>query len=129
MSSARGFTIIEVLAASVVAAVVAGGTMMAFVTAARIQALQTNPHLAEADGLAEQTAERLRNQVAADLNLPVGGWQNDPIIGGGSTSITTLGATRQYRIQPGDCDGDGILAGVAGEQDCYVVSVQVQWTP
>ena len=124
--SERGLTLIEVLASAVIASVVAGGTMMAFITAARIQALQTNPHLAEADGLAEQTAERLRNLVAADLTLPTGGWQSDPISGGGTESISAMGAVRRYRITPSDCDGDGIVAG-GGEQDCYAVNVRVCW--
>ena len=103
---------VEVLVASVVASVVAGGTMMAFVTAARMMQAQDNPKFAEANDCAAQTIERFRNRVAADdtwLNDQVAlGWQADALTdavsgcGGGSESIQSVGAgaKRCYRVTP-----------------------------
>ena len=125
----EGFTLIEVMAASAIAAVVASGTMAAFVAAARMSRVQNSPTFAEASDYAEQTLERFRNRVATDdttvfRNPPVAGWQSDPLPPSATTSESLLWKTptsRKYRITAEDCDGDG----TAG--DCYAVTVRVCW--
>jgi len=136
-SRASGFTLLEVLVASVIAAVIAGGTMMAFVTAARIGSQQSNPMMAEASGYAQQTLERFRNRVAANSPWPAseadGVWRTDALpAAGGTESMLNIGgvvARRCYRVTPEDCDGDGLRADpvTPGEQDCYAVDAKVCW--
>jgi len=135
--SEGGFTMVEVLVASVLASVVAGGTMMAFITAARISHEQSSPSIAEAGGYAQETVERFRNRVAASqaqdpafgdnwLTTTAGaGWTNDPLpppASGGTESILGMGtgAKRCYRLTAADCDG------VPGN-DCYALEVKVCW--
>jgi len=123
---------IEILIASIIAAVVAGGTMMAFVTAARMTRLQSNPVLAEASGFAMQTVERFRNQVTAQpvptwfatKAGPV--WYSDPLpVPGAGTNTESLlwkpPTSRTYRVTAEDCDGIG------GVGDCYAVTFKVCW--
>ena len=126
--------------ASVIASVVAAGTLAAFVSAARITQRQNSPEHAEASGYAQQTLERIRNAVAA-IAPPVttwfqdnatGMWIDDPLPGGGGTeSIQGHGAKRCYLVTPQDCDNDGTpadpTANPPAEEDCYSVSVQVCW--
>ncbi len=136
LMSRRGFTLIEIIMAAAIAAVVAGGTMIAFVTALNIsRRTSTN---SEAAHLAQQTTERFRNRVACDdawfdpaacapSTLPAG-WQADPVV-----PPTVPPTTRQYQITrdgalmapgiTGDCDG------TAGVGDCVVVQARVTWTP
>ncbi len=59
-----GFTMFEVLVSSAIGAVIAGGTMTAFVTAARLVKDQDNPVKLEATSYAQQTIERFRNRIA-----------------------------------------------------------------
>lgn len=126
---ARGFTLIEVLVASVLATVVAGGTMMAYITAARIARGPSSQSYAEAFGYAQQTAERFRNLVADDaaytawLAASAGpAWHTDVLpASGGTESVIALGARRCYRVTPLDCDG------VGGAGDCHNVEVKVCW--
>ena len=133
----NGFTIIETMVASVIASVVAGGTMMAFVTAARINRMQNAPALVEATLLAEQTLERHRNDVfpnspflaLGDSPTTWNTWnpENPPGAGtgaGGTESILYMNnypARRCFQVHQEDCDNDG----TAG--DCYAVRVQVCW--
>ncbi len=134
----QGFTMLEVLVASIVGALIAGGTMMAFVTAARISRNETGPDSAEASAYARETLERLRNDVAADpspswFQANAGlGWQPDTIplppapgdcpTAGKNQSILCRGpVTRRYKVTAEDCDG------VGGTGDCYAVSVKVCW--
>ena len=131
----RGFTLIEVIIASLITSVVAAGTFMAFVAAARMNRVQNNPQNAEAADYAQQTIERFRSNIACggtwfDANcgqtLPVG-WQDDPLpaaAGAGNRSLLALpGAVaplRRYCVKPAnpiDC--------AAG--DCYSVQVKVCW--
>ena len=128
MSQRLGFTLIEVLIGSVIASVVAGGTMMAFVTAARITRRQNAVALAEDSSYAESTLERLRNDVAADEVLlstkaasPSTWWCDNLPISGGSESILGLNTKRVYRVRAEDCDG------VGGPGDCYALQVKVCW--
>lgn len=132
-----GFTLIEVIVASLIASLVAGGTLAAFIAAARMTARQGSPAYAEASGFAQQTLERIRNAVAADdtwfqTQVAIGGWIADGLPGGGgSESIQTPpppgNAKRCYLVTPQDCDNDGAVANPPAEQDCYSVSVQVCW--
>lgn len=121
-----GFTLMEVIMASVIASLVAGGTLAAFIAAARMTARQGSPAYAEAGGFAQQTLERIRNAVAADdtwfqTQAAIGTWIADALPGGGgSESIQALPAKRCYLVTPRDCDA---LPG----NDCYSVSVQVCW--
>lgn len=120
---------IEVLAASMVAAVVAGGTMMAFVAAARMSRVQDGPGTAEASGYAQQTLEQFRNQVATDstfLSTRAGPtWWKHALPAAASTqSILNMGgvvARRCYRVTAEDCDG------VGGAGDCYAMQAKVCW--
>ena len=126
LSSLKGFTMVEMLASSLIAAVVTGGTFMAFVTAARIHRIANTPSLVEATILAQETLERHRNEVFVGSTLfSRNTWQSEnPTSNGGSESILTMNgvqAKRCYRVIPEDCDGIG------GTGDCYAVQVKVCW--
>ena len=132
----QGFTLAEVLVASVITAVVAGGTATAFVAAARMTRAQSNPGTAEASVYARETAERFRNRMACDGGwftadaactptpaIPVS-WTADPLpspTAAGSESVLKTGARRCYRITPAECDG------VPPSGDCLGVEVRVCW--
>ncbi len=126
----KGFTLIEVLISSVIATTVAGGTMMAFVTAARIVGRGDSAAMLEASALAGDMLEDIRNQVAADstwfadrVNL---GWCDAPLPPSTSTE-SVLGppdAERRYRVVRVDCTGDG---DTNDPQDCFSVDVRVCW--
>ena len=134
----RGFTITEVLIASLIAAVVAGGTMMSFVTAARITRAKSNVGTAEASNYARETAEKYRNYIACDSPwfnattcAPTGGlpttWQEDALPApdplANSESILIGGASRRFCVTAKDCDGGG----VGGPGNCYAIQVKVCW--
>ena len=76
---ARGMTLIEIIAATVVIAVVLLGTMTAFITAARIVGKENLFALAEANGLLRETADERRNGVYRGTSTVQGmvgsGWQ------------------------------------------------------
>lgn len=121
-----GFTLIEVLAASVVATVVAGGVLTAFLVAARMPRRQGNEAQLEANMLAAQTLEWMRNQVATDTTFFADqaalGWQEDvPPPATTSESVLALGGERWYCVWAADCDG------VGGAGDCYAAQVKVCW--
>jgi len=123
-----GYTLVEVVVASFLASVVAGGTMMAFVTAARMTQRQGDVRFAEASGLAQQTVEKFRNYVEAGQpwltsKAPLG-WCLDQLpssVVAGTESILKMSARRCYRVTPEDCDG------VGGPGDCYALQVAVCW--
>ena len=134
----RGLTLLEVLIAAVIAAVVAGGTAVSFATAARMMRAPSNSGAVEAGGYARQTAERLRTNIACDggwftadaacaptaaVPPPPGIWTSDPLPAptAGVESILTTGARRCYRVASQECDG----AAPAG--DCLSVEVNVCW--
>ena len=135
----HGFTFIELLMASIVATVIAGGTMAAFVTAAKITREQDVGAYAEAGGYVVQTAEQFRNMVGCsqgELNAwfdqspacaPTGNipstWTTAPLPPGGGTTetIQNNNAVRKYCVVPDDCDG------VGGVGDCLRVYVRVCW--
>ena len=118
--------------ASVITSVVAAGTMMSLVAAARMQADPNAPQTVEAADFAQQTIERFRSNIACRqpgdptgwfdatcaATLPVG-WQDDPIPAGAATE-SILPAERRYCVQPtppAEC--------AAG--NCYTIQVQVCW--
>ena len=130
---AQGFTLAEVLVGSLIASIVAGGTMMALVTAARIANQSSSPEGAEANAYARETLEKFRNMIACDspwfdpttcaatAAMPTT-WQEDPLPpagSGGTLSILGPGAKRCYQVKSENC------AGAPG--DCYVIQVQVCW--
>lgn len=130
-----GFTLAELLIGSLIGTVVAGGTMMAFVTATRLNRQQGNPQLVEASLLAQQTIERYRNHMACDgpwfdpatcaanASLPTA-WTSDLLpapASGGSETMLGPGAKRQFCVTQEDCDG------VGGVGDCFAVQVRVCW--
>lgn len=133
-----GFTMVEILAAAVVAAVIAGGSMLAFVAASRMMRLGDTPAVAEASGYAQQTIERFRNMIACDSpwflagtcaprpnppnldGMPTG-WVADPLpaaAAGDTESILNFGARRCYRVAPRVC---------ATTDDCFEIEVKVCW--
>ena len=62
LSGERGLTLVEIVAASVIGALVAGGTMMAFVTAQKLTQIASTQ--VEATYYSQQTLERFRNKIA-----------------------------------------------------------------
>ena len=128
----QGTTLADVMIGTLIASVAVGGTMSAFVTAARLQRVEDAPLLLEASGYAQDYLEALRNHVAADdpfFSSKAGlGWLDDD----STTAIPPASsetAKRVYRVVGADCDGDGIAAGVGvpPEVDCYAVAVKVCW--
>lgn len=127
----RGITLLEILVAAVIAAVVVGGTMTAFLTATKVSKVSAEE--AESASYAQQTIERFRNLVACrqqgesasntwfnaacQPELPAGE-QADTLPGG----IALQDASRTYQATAVDCDGDG----TAG--DCLQVTSKVHWS-
>ena len=66
----RGFTMTEVLIASVIVSVVTVGGLMARVSASQIMRSQRSTSFAEASGYAQQTAERFHNSIACGEGNP-----------------------------------------------------------
>ena len=126
----RGFTILEVMIASVIAGVVAAGTLMSFVAAGRMMDVRNNMSTVEATTLGQDSMEHFRNHIACqppwfDVNCTYiwpAGWFLDPFIGGGgSESILGAAARRCYQVTSNDC-GTGI------PNSCFIVDVRVCWT-
>ncbi|MBI4004127.1 MAG: hypothetical protein HY353_03815 [Candidatus Omnitrophica bacterium] len=123
----------EVVIASLVASIVAGGTLMAFVASARMTTSQDLMTNAEASALAQEAVEQFRNRVTADPGDVMwwqtqaaltanDGWVAEPLPAtGGSESKLNAGAKRCYRVRAADCDG------VGGAGDCYAVQSRVCW--
>lgn len=127
----RGFTLIENLAASLIVPVVVGGTLAAYVTAARLGQSQDEGATVEALSYARQFLEETRNHVAEDdgwfATQAVQGWQVTPASlpapgTTGTASIVMYGAVRKFCVAPRDCDGDGTVG------DCHAVHVRVCWS-
>ena len=126
----RGVTLLEILVASIVGVLLAGGTMMAFVMSKKVSANAAGR--VEAADLAQQTLERFRNRIACDdawftastcapgPGLPTG-WTSDVLPVG--SSLLAQGGARQYRVTPRDCDGDGATG------DCFQVENRITWSP
>lgn len=136
----HGVTLVEVLIAAMVGVVIAGGTMLAFVTAKKVSTGAAGA--VEAADFAQQTIERFRNKIACDdpswfdaatcrsgAGLPTA-WTKDPAGAGtglpdspGLLSMIGQGGDRQYKVTPVDCDGDGTIG------DCFQVDTKVAWSP
>jgi len=127
----RGITLVEVIATSVIAALLAGGVLNAFLTAIRIS--QSSTGSVEATYLAQQTLDGLRNHMACDdqwfqpadpechpTTLPPDGTVDKLPEG---SPLIALGGERTYTVTPGeDFDGDG-------QPDYLVVKATVTWNP
>lgn len=128
--SLRGFTLIESLAASMIVPVVVGGTLAAYVTAARLAQSQDEGATVEALSYARQFLEEARNHVAKDdgwfASQAGQGWHVTPDSlpapgTTGTSSIVMFGAVRKFCVAPRDCDGDNTTG------DCHAVHVRVCW--
>ena len=141
MTKRAGLTLIELLVASMVVALLAGAMLIAFLTAAKISS-QSNQNT-EAAYLAQQTVERFRNQVACDNTADVSGAQGDPtkrhwFDAGTCKSAANFSNTADpdpdpnhtYTVEAQDCDNedhdDNLATGVA---DCFKVTATVYWDP
>lgn len=127
----RGFNLVEIIAAAIIGALLAGGTMTAFVMTMKTS--QAASAKSEATQLAQQTLERFRNEIAC--NNPA--WFNpadcqpgtlpsnaaDPLPGTSVLSKLDAGASRSYTVTEWDCDEDGT------DGDCFKVVTKVTWTP
>lgn len=124
-------SLVEVLAGAVIGAVVAGGTMTAFVTALRIaEPPRVN---VEAIQMLQQTMERQRNRIACD-----DGWFNtatcradfapsraftpdptSPLLRGPNNRFSGPMPVAEMKAKQLDCSGDGV-------PDCMQVTVRVK---
>ena len=128
----RGITLLEILIAAVIAAVVVGGTMTAFLSATTVSEVSSEEVGSAA--YAQQTIERFRNKVACrqSTELTTDTWFDNACAPAAPSGVVTdgdlsgsgiPGATRQYQVVAVDCDGDG----TAG--DCLQVESKVHWEP
>lgn len=131
LARGTGFTLMELLMASIISSVIAGGTMASFVAAARMVRDQNIPSNAEASNYAEDTIERYRNLVAYNdatfanwVTTNAGpAWHADPLPGSGPAgSILSVAHRRCFRVTPTNCDG------VGPADDCFAVDVRVCWS-
>lgn len=109
MPTSHGLTLIEVLVAMVILGILAGGTLMVFLTAIQI-AKQAGISQATIF-LAQQTAERFRNKIACQQPSEAasdtwysGGPVCAPVPPVGEQTDLVTGAT--YEVTPADCDED-----------------------
>jgi len=126
----KGITLVEILVSSIIGALIAGGTMTAFLLAAR----NTRASMGHADmaALFQESFEKIRNSVSCE---------NSPYFDGNCNPVTVPGlndndpipaehplkrwdptATRTVGVEAHDCDG---LPG----NDCLKVIVKIHWTP
>lgn len=123
----RGFSLIEVMVGSVAMVLLAGGTMMAFVSARRIA--QGGSNMTKAALYLQQSLESNRNWIACDTawfdascNPDPAGLPNsatDPF----ASPSDMYGGWRKVTVTPEDCDK------VGGPGDCFKVAVTVHWDP
>ena len=118
-------TLIELTAAAVIGSLIAGATMMAFMTATKVsRQSSTQRDLMPA---AQETLEKYRNRIACDdpwFNPAtcVMAAQNAVAEALTAPSLLAMGGTRDYTMTPADCDGDTVVG------DCYRASVHINWT-
>ncbi len=129
MQTERGVTLIEILAASLIGALLAGGSLIAFTASALMT--RESVTMVEASDYAVQTIEAYRNRIACDdvwfdasCNLLPQAWAPDaPAFPAGQSALQPFFFDRQYQVVPLDCDG------VGGTGDCYQVDVRLRWVP
>ena len=125
----RGFSLVEVMVGSVAMVLLAGGTMMAFVSARRIA--QEGSNMTKAASYLQQSLERNRNMIACDTAWFDASCNPNPNPGGLPDSTPDpfaspsdmYGGSRKVTVTPMDCDG------VGGTGDCFEVAVTVHWNP
>lgn len=134
VATQHGITLVEILIAALVGVMIAGGTMLAFVTAKKTSVGAAG--VVEAADFAQQTIERFRNKIACNdpdwftaatcaTTLPAApAWTADGLPASpGPLSMIGQGGSRQYKVTPDDCDG------VGGTGDCFKVETKVSWSP
>lgn len=125
----RGVTLVEIVVASVLATLIVGGTMLAFLMSAMLAQRHT-PNQAEGVFYAQQTIDRFRNRMACDdpwfagsancsFQTPLRD-QRDDIKPDTSPLLRAPGGSRRYTVQPVDLDRDGFT-------DYYQMTVKVCW--
>ena len=136
-----GFTMIEVIVAAVITAVIAGGGMAAFVASSRMMQSQNSPASAEAADYAQQTIERYRNMIACDSawfnsadcsavamcppSCASTTWRTDTLP---SASATGTESILNHTPAPKRCYQVVKLVGCSGSgPDCYTVNAKVCW--
>ena len=134
---ARGVTLVEVVVAAVIGALVAGGTLMAFVMAQQLTQISSTQ--VEATYRAQQTIDRFRTRVAcrqvgelsdawldASCNATTPFTKVDELPPNGSGSVTA----REYEVVPVDLDPDGPGPQTPdGQVDYFKVVTKVTWRP
>ena len=132
----RGITLLEILVAAVIAAVIVGGTMTAFLTATRVSKVSSEE--AGSAAYAQQTIERFRNKIACrqSTESATDTWFDSACAPAAPLGLVTdgdlsgsgiPGATRQYQVVAVDCNEDGDASD--GIDDCLQVTSNVHWTP
>ncbi len=128
----QGMTLIEVLAASVIGALLAAGTILALVMGVKLSRASVTS--SDASAYAAQTIERNRNRIACD-----DAWFNSgctyagpgpsveqpdaPALPTDSSLEPLPDVNRRFTMEPKDCDG------VDGPGDCYLMTVLLHWDP
>lgn len=134
-STARGFTLLEVLIGATILVLVVASTFVVFTAGERF--IREAMHRREALGFAQQVLEELRDDGAATTWASVA--PSDPLSAGLHTAATNAFLTlpagafrdrwngvRQYQVD--DLDLDGLLLGTPdGEADVKRVTVTVTW--
>ena len=136
-----GITLLEVLVAAVIATVVVGGAMTAFLSATKVSKVSSEE--AGSAAYAQQTIERFRNKIACRQSTELAtdtwfdsacapavpstalspSWETDGDLSGSGLP----GATRQYQVVAVDCNGDSDASD--GIDDCLQVTSKVHWAP
>lgn len=126
----RGISLIEILVASVIGALLAGGTLMAMTMGVKLT--RGSVMTGDVSAYAAQTIERNRNRIACDdawfnsncTFVGPGGEQNEaPSLPTDSSLEPLPDVSRRFTVEAKDCDGDGALG------DCYRMAVSLQWEP
>jgi Tfp pilus assembly protein PilE len=135
LRSNKGVTLIEIISAAVIAAMLAGGVLVAFLVAVRLSYRAS--YTSEGSAYAQQSLERFRNRIACRqpaeaanstwydanciANLPASPI-TDPLPSSTTSSIANLGSNRSVALTPVDINGDG-------NADYIIVRAKVQWNP
>jgi hypothetical protein len=144
--SKKGLTLVEIIAASVIGVMLAGGLMISFVLAVKLAHKGTFE--GEGYAFAQQTIERFRNHIACrqagetinvawfdgticDADFPAGAIA-DPLPVVTDPSVVNFATNRTIEIENVDLDGDGNPDNDFdgdGKPDYLVVRAKLQWNP